>query len=291
MTHSAEGQGCWLNRLRSLISLLLEQAKAKSDLTHWYKVQISTLPMESCCGAVLGKFKEYRSLSRMPDGKTCPKKATVLTVLAPPIWQTVQQSCQVRSYLFLALATSWITPEPEWASTGPGQLAPVTHRMGELALLGWKESWTTEELPRAKQSNISSSTSPREKGPLCYWWLCLQVSMLHGWQCQGACQELYFRNAECKAGICSQGLALLRTAASLSIHFVLSIFMIKPVDRRSFTPPSSCLNSANPFKQPVKKNRYSDGKLKAHYIGFLLCFAFGDTSLSPLTWLPNEACN
>lgn len=59
--------------------------------------------------------------------------------------------------------------------------------------------------------------------------------------------------------------------------------MIKPVDRRSFTPPSSCLNSANPLKQPVKKNRYSDGKLKAHYIGFLLCFAFGDISLS-LHW-------
>lgn len=84
MTHFAEGQGCWLNWLRSLISLLLEQVKAKSDLTHWYKAQISTLPRESCCGAVLGKFKEYRSLSRMPDGKTCPKKATVLHCPSSP---------------------------------------------------------------------------------------------------------------------------------------------------------------------------------------------------------------
>lgn len=25
-------------------------------------------------------------------------------------------------------------------------------------------------------------------------------------------------------------------------------------------------------------------------MGLLLCFAFGDTSLSPLPWLPNEAC-
>jgi len=39
----------------------------------------------------------------------------------------------------------------------------------------------------------------------------------------------------------------------------------------------------------VKKSRYSGGKLKAHYIGLLLCFAFGDISLSPLTWVPNEA--
>lgn len=163
-----------------------------------------------------------------------PQKSQYCTVPALPIWQTIQQSYQVRSYLFLALATSRITPEPVWASTGPGQLAPVTYRMGELALLGWKES-CTEELPRAKQSNTGGSTSPREKGPLCYWWLCLQVSVLHGWQCQGACQELYFGNTGCKAGICSQGLALLSTAASLSIHFVPSIFMIKPGDRRSFT--------------------------------------------------------
>lgn len=171
----------------------------------------------------------------MPDRKAAPKKPQYCTIPALLIWQAVQLSEVV------PFASSHNVLNNPWASVGQHWSCPTCTSYtqdGGARSAGVKGRLDPWRAPESQAEQCGQQHITKGKGTTLL--LIVVFTSFHATSVayQGACQELYFRNIRCKAGIRSQGLAVLSTAASLSIHFVPSVFMNKPGDRRSFTSPS-----------------------------------------------------